>query len=97
MSADLSSLPEVNRLVDALDNALALERQMGRGSDASRAVEGLFRDLGRTVHRAMKSRVRAPTSDWDLMEDDLDDEPTVIDLPDEDEDAGLVTRTRTLR
>ena len=95
MSVDVASLPEVKRLIDAVDNAKALERQMGRGSDASRAVDGLYRDLGRAVHRAMKAKARPPTSDWDAFEDDLEDEPTVIDLPDEDEDAGLVTRKRS--
>lgn len=94
MSVDVSLLPEVRRLVESIDNALALEKQMGRGGDASRAVEGLLRDLGRVVHMSMKSNVRLPSSDWEVWEDDLDDEPTVIDVPDEDEDAGIVTRTR---
>lgn len=94
MSVDVSTLPEVRKLVDAVDNAMALERQMGRGGDATRAVDGLLRDLGRVVHRTLKAKVRPPTSDWELWEDDLDDEPTVIDIPDEDEDAGIVTRTR---
>ncbi len=94
MSVDVSLLPEVRRLIESIDNALALEKQMGRGGDASRAVEGLLRDLGRVVHGAMKASVRLPSSDWEMWEDDLDDEPTVIDIPDEDEDAGIVTRKR---
>ena len=95
MSVDVSSLPEVRRLIEAANNALALERQMGRGGDASQALRGIFQDLGRVVHRAIgAATVRVPTSDWEVWAEDLEDEPTVIDIPDEDEDAGLVMRTR---
>lgn len=94
MSADVSTLPDVARLLDAADNALALEKQLGPGGDASRAVDGIFRDLGRAVHRALRDRPQRPVSDLHSWPEDDDDEPTVIDIPDEDEDAGIVTRKR---
>ncbi len=107
MSLDPMKSPEILRLLAAADNARALVDQTG-GGDALAALDGIYRDLGRVVHRALgtappvrpsKSRERVapslPPGQWLGWAEDIDeDEPTVIDRPDEDEDAGIVTRRR---
>jgi hypothetical protein len=104
MALDPLADPEVRRLLDEADNAAALVDAMGPGGDAAAALGGIYEDLGRALHRLLReprAADEAPTwqggaeplaSDFRWNDADDEDEPTVIDRPVEQEDAGLVTR-----